>query len=301
MLTLTPFQALARENANELYSDEIISLIDMDDAFIYTIELDGLLYSVQIESNGLAVVSYMSEDGNTAYQSNPFRVDLDSEYNVLEYGAIKNIILHVSENEYVPMITITEQEQSDYGILPIDADAGSDFGSGAAISTVVENTFGSSYRNKLVKTAVRSYDKDYTLHCYESQSNAKLKNQSTTVAAKTAVSTIVAWLGLGAFAIEVSWFLGACGVAVTTINGIKCVASAFSADAYYYEISKTRNIKQNVNDTEILYSTWWERKAFFVNSKNGWKHTSYTDYKHSAYDNFDSQFNLAFDNLIYNF
>lgn len=298
MLTLTPLQALAQGNANEFRSGEVIALFEIDNTFIYTIELDELVYSVQIESNGLTVVSYVSEDGNVVYQSGFFYIDTFSEYDALKYEDIKNIVLQVQKKDYVPVITVKEQKKNASEISTLDADPGSDFGSGTSVSDIVEETFGSSYRNKLVKTAVRSYDKDYTFGCYESQSNTKLKNQSISVAANTAVSTIVTWLECGPFTIQLSWFLTACGVATKTVNGIKCVASAFSADAYYYEISKIRNIKQPSAPSEVLYSTWWKRKVFFVNSQKGWEHTIYSSYKHSAYDNFDNQFDLALTYLV---
>lgn len=301
LLTLTPFQVLAKKNSDEFSSDELISMIELDDTFIYSIELNGLDYSVQIEDNGLMVVSYMSEEQNVAYQSSIFSVDSFSEYNELNYDDIKSLILQVPENDYDAVITVKEQEENDYGISLLDADSGSDNGSITPISTVVNNTFGSSYTNRLIKTAVRSYDKDYSFGCYESQSNYKMKNQSISVAAHTTLQTIREWLLTGPFAIDVYWFVAACGSTVTTINGFKCIANALSADAYYYEISRTRNIKQPSVPSEVLYSTWWDRKVFFVYSQNGWECTMYSDYKHAEYTNFDSQFDNALTRLIYNF
>ena len=302
MLIAIPLHSLAQGNEIETQSNELISIIEIEDTYIYTVVMDGVVYSVQIGNNGLTVVSYATADASTAYQSDSFScVDTISEFNNLNLVDVTNLILQVPEDEYTPIISVSEQEQSFPGISLLDADSGSDNGSGTLVSTIVDNTFGSAYRNKLVKTATRSYDRTYTFYCYESQTNLRLKNQSISVAANAAVSTIIAWLATGAFSVSWSWFLSACGAVYTTIEGVKRVVNAFSADAYYYEVSRVRNIKTSSVTTDVLYSTSWTIKEFFVNSQNGWKHTNYSNYKHSEYDNFDSQFDNALTRLVLNY
>lgn len=280
-------------NIENITDEDNVTIERLGETILYTYQEDDFVYCSQMESDGTMVFSYTSEDNSQIYQSQPFNVndnfggDIMSDLNNL---TVVNTVILKNFDKFNVYIALN-LNQSEYSLQSASSN----------VESIVTATFGSNYTNLYLKSATRSYDKTYTLRCHGYQSTYCLQNAAFSFAAKTAISTITAWIAASKFSFSVSWLLGAAAVATTIYDGVKCINAALQGNAYFYECNRIRRVTIPSYTSDVLYSASWVLKYSFVYTNASWASEEEFSYKQPAYDDYDNLFNTAFNRFVVNY
>lgn len=161
---------------------------------------------------------------------------------------------------------------------------------------------GDDYQKKFIASRRMTYDQDYLLSCYETQSTYQLKYDTVDFVAGTAVSVIKTWISLGEYECTVEWFLNAFDAVQDTYDGIQVIKAAVKGEAYKYESNRIRSVTVDYYSDDVVYSASSVRRNTIIHNGTSWADSEdKSSYTQESYADEDVMFNTAFTRFVYNY
>lgn len=263
---------------------------------LYTGTIDDIVFSIQVETNGDAILSYASADGMHILQSAPFKMPQDvldtlDNAHKISFEKTRNFIASLDFSSMSMMDTMAINE-------PMVVASGS-----KTIEEEVLDTFKADYSNKFMSRKNMSWDKTYSFVCYGSQFTHMLKDFPFKFDEHTAVSAISAALVLKGFECSPDWFVGAAGMAIEVIDGLKYLAKAANGNAYYYKCNRVKAVKVPSYTNDVVYSTSEVLMHTFVRASSSatWQNEETHANTQDAYEDEQLMYSTALTRFVMNY